>query len=149
MAVTPACEQIPRTSIKSLPGLRRNQRLAWTTLEAAFSPERPRGGHSHAKLRSISCISHTHTHAHAHAHAHTHTQLPLFNIRILLCIMNRSPIILSNYRDSDLFQTAVLGQVKWRQFKQIDLRIPLKTKKKKQKKKKREQVTEVEFTASR
>lgn len=36
------------------------------------------------------------------------------------------PIILSNYRDSDLFQTAVLGQVKWRQFKQIDLRIPLK-----------------------
>lgn len=38
------------------------------------------------------------------------------------------PIILSNYRDSNLFQTAVLGQVKERQFIQIDLRIPLKKK---------------------
>lgn len=36
------------------------------------------------------------------------------------------PIILSNYLDRNLFQTAVLGQVKWRQFKQIDLSIPLK-----------------------
>lgn len=35
------------------------------------------------------------------------------------------PIILSNYHDSNLFQTAVLQQAKWRQFKQIDLRIPL------------------------
>lgn len=52
---------------------------------------------------------------------------PLFNIRILLCIMNPPPlIILSNYLDSNLFQTVVLWQVKWRQFKQIDLRITLK-----------------------
>lgn len=60
--------------------------------------------------------------------SHTHTHNSLFNIRILLCIMNHPPIILSNYRDSNLFQTAVLGQVKERQFIQIDLRIPLKKK---------------------
>lgn len=59
-------------------------------------------------------------------HTHKHTA-PLFNIHILLCIMNRPPkIILSNYLDRNLFQTAVLGQVKWRQFKQIDHRKPLK-----------------------
>lgn len=58
------------------------------------------------------------------SHSHKHTT-PLFYIHILLCIMNR-PVILSNYGDSNLFRTAVLRQVKWRQFKQIDLRIPLK-----------------------
>lgn len=45
-------------------------------LEETFSPEHSSGGHIHAKLHSISCISLTHT-------------APLFNIRILLCIMNR------------------------------------------------------------
>lgn len=65
---------------------------------------------------TISCISPTLTNT-----------APLFNIRILLCIMNPAPlIILSNYLDSNLLQTVVLWQVKWRQFKQIDLRITLK-----------------------
>lgn len=38
---------------------------------------------------------------------HTH----LFNIHILLYIMNCSPIILSNYLDNNLLQSAGLGKL--------------------------------------
>lgn len=42
---------------------------------------------------------------------HARTHVHLFNIHILLNIMNCSPIILSNYLDNNLFQSAGLAKL--------------------------------------